>query len=94
MNAFSQPVCQWGDPGVAVTPCQVPAWHCHTRVFRSSLSRGKGLPTKPEPAQEATYLLKRWLSTLILLYALKSSGISMTGTGTLLSSLICNARGK
>ena len=33
-------------------------------------------------------LLKRWVSTLILLYALKSSGVSMTGARTLLSPLI------
>lgn len=40
-------------------PCQVPAWHGHARVFRSSPPHGKGMPAKPEPAQEATYLLKR-----------------------------------
>lgn len=35
-----------------------------------------------------SYLLKRWLLTLILLLALKSSGSSMTGTGTWFRSLI------
>jgi len=37
----------------------------------------------------AQYLLKRWLLTLILVLALKSSGSSMTGAGTWLRSLIC-----
>lgn len=37
----------------------------------------------------AHYLLKQWLITLIFVLALKSSGSSMTGTGTWLRSLIC-----
>lgn len=37
--------------------------------------------------------LKRWLFTLILELALKSSGSSMTGGGTWLSSLICVGMG-
>ena len=37
----------------------------------------------------AQYLLKRWLFTLILVLDLKSSGSSITGTGTWLRSLIC-----
>lgn len=39
-----------------------------------------------------SYLLKRWLLTLILVLALKSSGSSMTGTGTWLRSLICRKK--
>lgn len=40
------------------------------------------------PSSLCSYLLKRWLLTLILLLALKSSGSSMTGTGTWFRSLI------
>lgn len=44
---------------------------------------------KKEAARlSGAYLLKRWLLTLILVFALKSSGSSMTGTGTWLRSLI------
>lgn len=46
-------------------------------------------PTPPPPAHR----LKRWLLTLILELALKSSGSSMTGSGTWLSSLICGGEG-
>lgn len=53
----------------------------------------KGRPTKCKAmvslqAQQSPYLLNRWLLTLILVLALKSSGSSMTGTGTWLRSLI------
>lgn len=74
------------------------AWHVlpvcmeGKQEVRRQIKRSDAVHERPrefvEVENERRYLLKRWLSTLILEYALKSSGMSMMGIWTWLNSFI------
>lgn len=66
-------------------------WHrFHLSVTASETILLVSIQTSLPHDDFMSYLLKRWLLTLILVLALKSSGSSITGTGTWFRSFIWN----